>query len=322
MKHNIVCIGGGTGQAALLRGLKDKDCNITAIVTVTDSGRSTGKLRKELGIPAPGDIRNCIISLSDSGELMKDLFQYRFPRGELEGHSFGNLFLAAFTEVSGSFDKAIKELSKILNIKGEVLPSTLKSTHLVAELEDGSVIEGEVNIRSTNSPIKNIMLKDDAVAYDRAVKAIEEADLIVICPGSLHTSVISNFLVRGIRKAVQDSKAKKVYVCNLVTQPGLTDNYTQKKHVEEVLKYMGCRLDYCIINNSRPDPVLMEAYEKDGSFFLEPMPDEIEALGIEVIEDDLILRGRKKEELWQKQDYLRHNPDKIADILFYLAGNS
>lgn len=315
MKPEIVCIGGGTGQAALLRGLKDYDCNLTAIVTVTDSGRSTGMLRKELRIPAPGDIRNCIISLSDSGELMKDLFQYRFPSGELEGHSFGNLFLAAFTEVSGSFDRAIKELSKILNIKGKVLPSTLKSTHLVAEFEDGSIIEEEANIRSSNSPIRNIRLKDDADAYDKAVEAIKAADLIVVCPGSLYTSVISNFLVRGIQKAVEDSKAKKVYVCNLVTQPGLTDNYSQKRHVEEILKYMGCKLDYCIINNGRPDPALMIHYEKEGSFFLEPMPDEIEALGIEVIEDDLILKGRKKQEIWQKQDYLRHDPGKIAKIL-------
>lgn len=272
-------------------------------------------LRKELRIPAPGDIRNCIISLSDSGELMKDLFQYRFPSGELEGHSFGNLFLAAFTEVSGSFDRAIKELSKILNIKGKVLPSTLKSTHLVAEFEDGSIIEEEANIRSSNSPIRNIRLKDDADAYDKAVEAIKAADLIVVCPGSLYTSVISNFLVRGIQKAVEDSKAKKVYVCNLVTQPGLTDNYSQKRHVEEILKYMGCKLDYCIINNGRPDPALMIHYEKEGSFFLEPMPDEIEALGIEVIEDDLILKGRKKQEIWQKQDYLRHDPGKIAKIL-------
>lgn len=319
MKPEIVCIGGGTGQAALLRGLKDHDCSLTAIVTVTDSGRSTGMLRKELRIPAPGDIRNCIISLSGSGELMKDLFQYRFPSGELEGHSFGNLFLAAFTEVSGSFDRAIKELSKILNIKGKVLPSTLKSTHLVAEFEDGTIIEEEANIRSRKSPIKDIRLKDDAAAYDKAVEAVTSADLIVICPGSLYTSVISNFLVKGIRNAVEDSKAKKVYVCNLVTQPGLTDNYTQKKHVEEILRYLGSKIDYCIINNGRPGPDLMMHYEKEGSFFLEPMPDEIEALGVEVIEDDLILKGRKKQEIWQKQDYLRHDPDKIAKMLMDIA---
>lgn len=315
MKKNIVCIGGGTGQASLLRGLKKYDCNLTAIVTVTDSGRSTGKLRKELGIPAPGDIRNCIISLSDSEELLKDLFQYRFPKGELEGHSFGNLFLAAFTEVSGSFDSAIKAMSKILNIQGKVLPSTLASAHLVAELEDGSVVKEEVNIRSTEGAIKNIYLDTAVDACAESVKAIKESDLLVICPGSLYTSVISNFLVDGIKKAIAESNAKKVYVANLVTQPGLTDRYDLQKHVEEIVRYMGSKLDHCIINKGKPSKELMKSYEKDGSYFVEPDPEAIRTMGIDVIEDDLILRGREKKELWQKQDYLRHDPEKVARIL-------
>ncbi|MBL8056035.1 MAG: YvcK family protein, partial [Anaerolineales bacterium] len=234
----IVAIGGGTGLSTLLRGLKKRTSNLTAIVTVADDGGSSGRLRQSLGVLPPGDFRNCIAALSDDESLIAQLFQYRFGGSQdLGGHSFGNLFITAMAEVTGSFEGALLESSKVLNIRGQVLPSTLKDVTLIGELVgEGrlvSVVEGESKITQTPGAIRRVYLRpDDAPAYPGAIRALLEADLIVLGPGSLYTSLVPNLLVPDLAAAVKASRALKVYVCNTATQPGETDGYSLLDHVE------------------------------------------------------------------------------------------
>jgi uncharacterized cofD-like protein/HAD superfamily hydrolase (TIGR01549 family) len=321
---NIVCLGGGTGQSEILRGLKKYDCNITAIVAVTDSGRSTGVIRNNFNTIAPGDIRNCITALSDSEELIKELFQYRFEKGiELQGMSFGNLFLTAMSKVKGDMFSAIKETSKILKIKGKVLPSTLYNTHICAELEDGSIVKEELNVRKKNkSKIKKIFLKDkDVNSPKEVIKAIEKADIITIGPGSLYTSVLVHFLIPNLKKAFVESKAKKIFVCNLVTQAGQTDNYNIKDHIDEIIKYAG-KIDYVILNNKNPNKEIMKEYEKEGGFLLNKNGLEKKEIykGIKLIHEDIIKKEEKKEE-WNKVSSIRHDPEKTTKIIMDLENN-
>ncbi|MGA1841004.1 MAG: gluconeogenesis factor YvcK family protein [bacterium] len=320
---NIVCVGGGTGQAAVLRGLKKYPVNITAVVTVTDSGRSSGRIRREQGILPPGDIRNCLVSLASSEKILKDLFQYRFRGGDgLDGMSFGNLFIAALTKITGSFDKAVRETSKILAIQGKVLPSTLQDTHICAELDDKTIIEEEFNIRCPNKrPISRVFLKDEGVkSSPECIDALLKADLIVLGPGSLYTSVICNLLIKDIQMAIKKSRAIKVYICNLMTHPGQTDDYTANKHVEEVVRYLGEGvLDYVIINRERPEEKLLKRYyREEGATLLQADINGIKALGITPIVRNIVDKSHDKMELWQKQDLLRHDPHKLAKILIKL----
>ncbi|MBU0635978.1 uridine diphosphate-N-acetylglucosamine-binding protein YvcK, partial [Candidatus Micrarchaeota archaeon] len=237
----IVLAGGGTGLSTLLTGLKHFTDNLSAIVTVTDSGKSSGKLRKEQNMLPPGDIRNCLVALSNREERLKKLFQYRFQNGSLEGHSFGNLFIAALTATTGSFEKAVQEASRILAIQGKVVPSTLSNTHIGVELENGQVLVGEDTIVARNdtvhkrSPIKKAFLKPASVkATPEALEEIKNADLIILGPGCLYTSIISNLLVNGIASSIQKSKAKKVFVCNIMTQQGQTDGFSASQHIKKI----------------------------------------------------------------------------------------
>ncbi|MEK6766320.1 MAG: uridine diphosphate-N-acetylglucosamine-binding protein YvcK [Planctomycetota bacterium] len=316
----ILAIGGGTGLPIALEGLKTYSENLTAIVTVTDSGRSSGVIREEYGILPPGDVRNCLVALSETEEQEKDLyqlFQYRFNKGSLNGMSLGNLLMAALTDITGSFDQAIKKASKILTIKGKVLPSTLTSTHICAELMDGSVVEEEFNVRAPRkAPIERVFLKsNDVECPPDAISEIEKADIIVIGPGSLYTSVISNLLVGGIKDALQRTKAVKIYLCNIVTQPGQTDNYTASDHIKAVIKYLGEGiLDYVLVNNNFPRKEIIEKYRKEGADIV-ALDENLEKNNVAVEVTDLIENIEQKRVLWEKQDLIRHDPEKLADSI-------
>jgi len=316
----ILAIGGGTGLPIALEGLKTYSENLTAIVTVTDSGRSSGIIREEYGILPPGDVRNCLVALSETEEQEKDLyqlFQYRFNKGSLNGMSLGNLLMAALTDITGSFDQAIKKASKILTIKGKVLPSTLTSTHICAELKDGSVVEEEFNVRAPRkAPIERVFLKsNDVECPPDAISEIEKADIIVIGPGSLYTSVISNLLVGGIKDALQSTKAVKIYLCNIVTQPGQTDNYTASDHIKAVIKYLGEEiLDYVLVNNNFPRQEIIGKYRKEGADIV-ALDENLGKNNVAVVVTDLIENIEQKRVLWEKQDLIRHDPEKLADSI-------
>ena len=248
----IVTIGGGTGMSVLLRGLKEHTDNISAIVTVGDDGGSSGRLRENFGVLPPGDFRNCLIALSDDETLVRDLFQYRFDRGEgLEGHSFGNLFIAAMTDITGNFEAALEEFSRVLAVHGRVLPATNANIHLSAKLFDGTVVDGESNIGTNGGVIKELMIRpSDAAAVPAAIQAILDAEMIVIGPGSLYTSLLPNLLVKGIAEAVLNSDAQKLYICNVATEHGETIGYTVTDHVAALQKHTSREIvDYVIANN-------------------------------------------------------------------------
>lgn len=253
----VVAIGGGHGLSALLRGLKAYTANITAIVTVADDGGSSGRLRRALGVLPPGDIRNCLAALADDEGLMTQLFQYRFPKGDgtgLDGHTLGNLFITAMAEVTGSFERAVLESSRVLAVQGRVLPSTLVSVTLMGELRNEpagvSRVEGESRITEASGIIQRVYLEpDDAPAYPEAVRAILEADLVVLGPGSLYTSLLPNLLVREIAQAVAASRALRVYVCNVATQPGETDGYSVEDHVQALERHVGPGLFSVVLVN-------------------------------------------------------------------------
>lgn len=316
----ILAIGGGTGLPIALEGLKTYSENLTAIVTVTDSGRSSGVIREQYGILPPGDVRNCLVALSETEEQEKDLyqlFQYRFNKGSLNGMSLGNLLMAALTDITGSFDQAIKKASKILTIKGRVLPSTLTSTHICAELKDGSVVEEEFNVRAPRkAAIERVFLKsNDVECPPDAISEIEKADIIVIGPGSLYTSVISNLLVGGIKDALQRTKAVKIYLCNIVTQPGQTDNYTASDHIKAIIKYLGEGiLDYVLVNNNFPREEIIEKYRKEDADIV-ALDEDLEKSNVAIEVTDLIENIEQKRVLWEKQNLIRHDPEKLADSI-------
>ncbi len=304
----IVVIGGGTGLSVLLHGIKEYTSNITAVVTVADDGGSSGRLRQQFDIVAPGDIRNCLVALAADETMMRDLFQYRFEKEtEFSGHSFGNLFITAMTQVTGDFEKAIKESSKVLSIRGRVLPSTLEKVTLVAEHADGRVTEGEAQIPKAGSPIKKIFIKpQDASAAPDAVKAIREAELIILGPGSLYTSIIPNLLIKDIREAVVASDVSKIYVCNIMTQPGETDNFKASDHVKELAAHTHPRiLDACIVNVGRIPVSMLEKYAREKSVPVVADSQTIKDYGYGVIEEDLV----------SATDLVRHDANKLARIV-------
>ena len=323
----IVVLGGGTGLPSLLEGLKKYTKNLTAVVAVTDSGRSSGMLRKDFDIAPPGDIRNCLVALSDAEKLMADMFQYRFSNGSLEGHSFGNLLITALTKVTGSFEKAIHEVGKILNIKGKVLPSSHENVHINAEFMDGNIIEEEDNIIDRHNDkvhlrpkIKRVFLSKKVKVCKEAVDAILDADIIVLGPGGLFTSVISNLLITGIKNAVVKSKAKKVYVCNIMVQPSQTYGFTASDHVKEIVNYLGNDvLDYIILNTKIPPKDLLRVYEKEHSPIVKIDDNEMDKFKAKKIKADIVEDIKEIEVLWNKRNLLRHDSDKIAKILIDLA---
>lgn len=316
----ILAIGGGTGLPRVLEGLKTYSENLTAIVAVTDSGRSSGILREEYGILPPGDVRNCLVALSETEEKGKDLyqlFQYRFNKGSLKGMSLGNLLMTALTDLTGSFEKAIEKASKILTIKGKVLPSTLTSTHICAELKDGTIVEEEFNVRAPQkAPIEKVFLKSNNVECTHdVIREISQADIIVFGPGSLYTSIISNLLVSGVKEALQSARGTKIYICNIVTQPGQTDNYNASDHIKAIVKYIGEGvLDYVLINNNFPKNEIIERYEKEGAEIV-TIDDGLEDINVEIEATDLIENFEHKRILWEKQDLIRHDPEKLSDAL-------
>ena len=316
----VVAIGGGTGLPVLLSGLKDYTANLAAVVTVTDCGRSSGRIREDFGLPAPGDMRNCLVALSDAGKLLNDLFQYRFDNGALEGMSFGNLLIAAMAKVTGSFEAAVRETSRILAIQGRVLPSTYEDVQLCAKLDDGAVLEGEVNVRGLGkAPIHDVFLKPaDARPNDEALDEIHRADLIIVGPGSLYTSVISNLLVPAIPEAIRDSKAKKVFVCNIVTQAGQTDGFSAADHLDAVTRYLGDGvLDAVLVNSNIPPADVLDRYHAEGADLVH-IDERMAAHRVQIIFDDLVESFDHGRILWEKQDLLRHDPEKLAEILWNL----
>lgn len=252
----IVAIGGGTGLSVLLRGLKQHTRGITAIIGVADDGGSSGRLRREMGIIPPGDFRNCIVALSEENSLLKELFQYRFPEGsELQGHSFGNLFIAAMTDVTNSFEDALTESSRILSVRGRVVPATTENINLSVKLADGRFITGESKVKESSSEIKELFIDPpDVKASPTAIKAIANADLIVIGPGSLYTSILPVLMVPGIVEAIAESKGIKYYICNVATEIGETQNFNVVRHIEVLERYLGSGiLDMVIANDNIGD---------------------------------------------------------------------
>ncbi|MBI4493496.1 MAG: YvcK family protein [Chloroflexi bacterium] len=303
----VVCIGGGTGMPAVLRGLKRYTSNITAVVTVADDGGSSGRLRRELGILPPGDFRNCIVALAEAEPLVARLFQYRFgPGSGLEGHSFGNLFVVAMSGVTGNFEEAIRETSRVLAVRGRVLPSTLENLTLWAELDGQDTVEGESNIGKSNRPIKQVHVRPERpAAYPEAVRAILEADLIVVGPGSLFTSVVPNLLVDGIAKALVAADALTIYVCNVATQPGETDGFTAADHVTALLNHLQENpFDHVLVNNN----VVAQTRSELGVALVQPREAPREIAGIRVVLADLVDDAHP----------LRHDPEKLAQVLLRL----
>ena len=279
----IVAIGGGTGLAVLLRGLKDYTDNLSAIVTVADDGGSSGRLRRELGMIPPGDFRNCLVAMSDAESLVGKLFQYRFDQGDgLEGHSFGNLFIAAMTNVTGSFERALQESSQVLAVHGQILPSTVANLRLSARLVDGTAVHGESSITERGGLIDRVRIEPpDAEAHPQAVEAIEQAQLIAVGPGSLYTSILPNLLVYGIAAAIGRATAPKIYVCNVATQKGETDSYTVEEHVEALQRHTSPTIvDYVVVNDT--------PHELGPQFLGEPVVrDRRQMTHVQVVEDDL-----------------------------------
>ena len=308
----VVAIGGGTGLSMLLKGIKNYTNNITAVVTVGDDGGSSGRLREDMGILPPGDIRNCIAALADDDDLITELFQYRFKKGEgLEGHSFGNLFLTALCAITGNMVKAVKESSKVLNIRGEVLPATLDDMKLVAEYTDGTVVHGESNIPEAHKQIKKLYTEPELChALPEVLEAIAHADLIILGPGSLYTSVIPNLLVDGIVEAIVASTAKKIYVCNIMTQPGETDNYSVASHVNAIISHAKGQkiIDAVLVNNILPDNI-SEGYAKTGSIPVRLDMENIAPINIEVVSQKLIQEN--------KQGLVRHSSNRVAKAVYY-----
>ena len=307
----IVAIGGGHGLSHLILGLKEYTSNITAIVTVADSGGSSGRLREEFNIVAPGDIRNCLVALADAPALMGELFQFRFSKeSQLQGHNFGNLFLTAMVQVTGDFEKAVKESSKVLAIRGKVIPSTVHNVHLVAEYEDSSITEGEAKIPRKGVKIRRIFLKPrDVTPTAEALEAIREAEIIVQGPGSLYTSVIPNLLIKELADAVVESSAYKIYVCNVMTQQGESEGYSASDHVEAIVQHSHRKImNACLVNTAEVPTEAQGRYKSEDSFPVVPDVARIREMGIEVVETDLL----------SVTDYVRHDSTKLTKALIKL----
>lgn len=308
----IVVIGGGTGLSTMLRGLKYYTSNITAIVTVADDGGGSGDLREDLGMLPPGDIRNCILALADTEPLMEELLQYRFPDGRLKNQSFGNLFLAAMDGVSENFEDAVQKMSSVLAVTGKVLPVTLEDMKLIAKLDNGNIVEGESQIPDEvikqKSKIKKLMIEPkDAKPLEDALKALREADAIVMGPGSLYTSIIPNLLVKEIAENIKKSDAIKIYICNIMTQPGETDNFTVSDHVKILQKYGGKNIvDYVITNRGDIPPYVKEKYLEDNSELVKMDRKELRALGVEPIEATLAKTEKA---------YVKHDTEYLSEVL-------
>ena len=328
---NVVAMGGGTGLSTLLRGLKryvtpgalegqagnlPSVADLSAIVTVSDDGGSSGRLRRELNLPAPGDVRSCIVALSEEEALLSRLFQYRFPAGEgLGGHSFGNLFLSAMTAITGDFSQAVKYSSAILATRGHIYPATTSNAQLYAIMDDGSVVRGETNITASHRRIVELrMAPANARPLPTALEAIEKADLITIGPGSLFTSLVPNLLVREVSDAIAKSRAIKVFVCNLMTQANESLGLSASDHIRALYKHARHRFfDYALVNRTPASPALAAKYAERQQSQIEPDVEPIEALGVKPVLGDYLL-----EEMRQDGLVARHNTHRVAQDLLQL----
>jgi uncharacterized cofD-like protein len=317
--QKLVAIGGGTGLSTMLAGLKqlvgqtDHELwieSLSAIVTVSDDGGSSGRLRDELQMLPPGDIRNCMIALSEDANLLSRLFRHRFRGdGELGGHSFGNLFLAALTEVTGDFTEAIRLSSEVIASKGHIYPATLSDVRLVAELEDGSIVRGETHISASKVPIRNLHLEPaECLPLPQALNAIRAADIITVGPGSLYTSILPNLLVAKVARVIGQSSATKIFVSNLMTQPGETDGYNAREHLETVRKYAPeIHFDFVVVNNRRISDEQAERYAAEGAYQIgidDPIDDALDQT-TEIMRADLLDEGEK----------VRHHSDRLAQVV-------
>lgn len=311
----IVALGGGTGLSTLLRGLKQYSSNITAVVTVSDDGGSSGRLSQETGIIPPGDMRNCLVALADAEKRMTDLFQHRFTggSGSLSGHNLGNLLISAFVEqAGGDVDKALDLASEVLNIRGKVLPSTTDRVTLKALMDDGTEVHGETKIARADQKVQRIYLcPSEPKPHEAALQAIREADIVCIGPGSVFTSVIPNLLVPGIAEALAESQAVKVYICNVMTQHGESDHYTAAEHIVAIQANVPNRVfDYVMVNTGSPSQDLLRRYQASGQDFVTPDTDRIKQMGYKPVAGNFM----------SESDYVRHDPLRIAQRLMDLVG--
>jgi uncharacterized cofD-like protein len=330
----VVAIGGGTGLSTLLRGLKryvatpagsvpladsckDTPCvirELAAVVTVTDDGGSSGRLREDFKMLPPGDVRNCMVALSEDEHLLSRLFQFRFDQGDLQGHSFGNLFVAALSHITGDFAQAVQMSSQILATRGRIFPATNTNVTLSARMDDGSTVHGETNITASSQRIVELMLEPaDAQPLPETLEAIAHADLITLGPGSLYTSLITNLLVKGVPEALAESKATRVYVCNLMTQANESLGLTAAQHIEKILEHAGGLkkpiFDYALINTAPISPTLLEQYAKEGQTPIDADLERVRALGVEPVVGNFVHEG----------DVLRHDYDRVTEKLLELA---
>ncbi|WP_449355496.1 gluconeogenesis factor YvcK family protein [Virgibacillus natechei] len=313
---HVVVIGGGTGMPVLLRGLKDLPIQLTSLVTVADDGGSTGRLRDEMEIPAPGDIRNVIAAQSEAEPMLLELFQHRFAVGNgLSGHSMGNLLLAAMTSVTGNFNTGIKEISRVLNVKGKIYPISNDNMALHAKMTDGTIVSGESNIPLSNKQIDEVFLSPQPVEpLPNAIRAIEKADLVVIAPGSLYTSILPAMITPKVDEAIRNTAGSVVYVCNVMTQDGETTGYTASEHVQAITKHIGdgC-VDSIVVHNEPIAQTVRAIYKEENA---EPVVYDTERLlemGLEIIEGDIID---------YEQAALRHDTSKVAKLLYSIIETS
>lgn len=316
-KKKIVVIGGGTGNFTVLSGLKHYPVELTAIVNMVDDGGSTGMLRDELGVLPPGDVRQCLVAISESSQLMRELMNYRFENGGLKGHSFGNLLITALEKTTGSFENAIEEAGKILAIKGRVVPVTTDKCRLVVELTDGELIYGEKNIQETEltDRIKRIFLNPQAKANKKAIEAIEKAELIIIGPGSSYSSLIPNLLVSGIKESITTTKAKKMFIVNLMNKKGKTEGFTVKRHVDEIEKFLGRGIfDYILFNTESPPTDLLARYSLEGDLvqYEEGLFKDLRYIPIKAFSSTL--KEIQKGDLL-KRNLIRHDSEKLAETI-------
>jgi uncharacterized cofD-like protein len=315
----IVIVGGGTGNFTVLSGLKNYNVDLSAIVSMADDGGSTGILRDELGVLPPGDVRQCLVALSESSSLMRSLMNYRFENGGLEGHSFGNLLLSALEKVTGSFEKAVDEMGKILSIKGKVIPVTTHEVRLKMLLASRRVLEGEKEIylsQEIKDGYKTIYLEPYASANPRAMTELEQADLVVIGPGGLYTSLIPNFLVEGLSDALIRSKAKKVFIVNLMNRKGQTDGFKTSDYIKEMAKFIGEDLfDYILVNNQMPPQELIEMYASEGDLVENDMLNDKRVVAAPFL-GGLVKPSRRD---LIKRNLIRHDPKRIAEELMKIV---
>lgn len=304
----IVVIGGGTGLSVMLKGLKKYTSHLTAVVTVTDDGGSSGRLRSQLGVLPPGDIRNCLVALAETETLMDKVFQHRFSAGDgLQGHNLGNLLLVALTDITGDFVSAIREVSQVLKVRGQVLPATLEYVTLAARMKDGSTVTGETSIRRHDQKIEKVFLMPEkCLPAPETLDAIREADAIILGPGSLYTSIIPNLLVHGVVPAIEESRAVTCYVSNIMTEKGETDDYSAADHLQVILEHLGKQIiDYVIVNSGPIDEGRLERYREEKAVPVSITREEIISMGMCLIEEDLV----------SDTDVAWHEPNKLARVI-------